>query len=82
VSLAASAPPAETRTTLLAAAMADSVRLRLPAASMAERRVLISGRSTRSTSMLAVVAETPGSGPRQRLEGIEVWPTRYSKSPA
>ena len=71
VDLAASAPPAETRTTLLAAAMADSVRLRLPAASMAERRVLISRAVDSLTSMFAVVAESPGSGPRQRLDGIE-----------
>ena len=71
VDLAASAPPAETRTTLLAAAMADSVRLRLPAASITERRVLISRAVDSLTSMFAVVAESPGSGPRQRLEGIE-----------
>jgi hypothetical protein len=42
VDLAASAPPAETRTTLLAAAMADLVRQLLPAASMAEWSALIS----------------------------------------
>jgi hypothetical protein len=49
-------------TTPLAAAMADSVRLRLPAASMAERRVLISRAVDSLTSMFAVVAESPGSG--------------------
>jgi hypothetical protein len=72
VDLAASAPPAETRTTLLAAAMADSVRLQLPAASITQRRVLISRAVDSLTPMFAAVAESPGSGPRQRLEGIEV----------
>jgi hypothetical protein len=72
VDLAASAPPAKTRTTLLAAAMADSVRLQLPAASITQRRVLISRAVDSLTPMFAVVAESPGSGPRQRLEGIEV----------
>ena len=73
VDLAATAPPAETRTTLLAAAVGDAIGTALGGSNAVERRVLIARTVDALDPLLAVVGELPeNTGPRHRLEGIEV----------
>jgi hypothetical protein len=71
--LAATAPQAETRSTLLAAAVADSIGHTLPTTTVIDRRVLISRVVDALDPLTAVVADLPeNTGPRERIDRIKV----------